>query len=332
MKHSVIAIVLASSSVAGAGFEPYLGWATVGDPGNRGLTAVEAPNFYPPFSTPPVPAGSVNEAFRISRTEITAEQYLPFLNVYRHHHWGNLGSGEITGSVIGPSGFDDQGVREYDLSPLNAKLAINPIFVVAATYANWLHNDMGDELEDFTTGAYDLQPFFDEPYTGQISFLPEPDAKYWIPTFDQTIKALYWDPEKDNGEGGYWRYPHGSDEPPVYGMLGEEGVESSGGSGRASNVDAFPDVQSPWGLLGGSGTWGEFSSGEIFGLQLVMQHGSMDNTSSAEFRDRVDQPLFRFGATGANGSFRIATRIPAPGSVTALTAGVGFAVRRRRTK
>jgi formylglycine-generating enzyme required for sulfatase activity len=39
-------------------------------------------------------------------------------------------------------------------------------------------------------------------------------AKYFLPSVDEWFKAAFYDPNKDDGAGGYWKYPTGSDTAP----------------------------------------------------------------------------------------------------------------------
>lgn len=100
-----------------------------------------------------------------------------------------------------------------------------------------------------------------------------PDAKYWIPTWDEWLKAAHYDPNKANSDGstgGWWQYSNASDTPYVYGPpgMGQANAGFSSPSPFIIPLGAYPEVQSPWGLLdmaGGGGTkeWTESNRGSI---------------------------------------------------------------------
>src|SRR5690606_21628647 len=100
-----------------------------------------------------------------------------------------------------------------------------------------------------------------------------PGAKFWIPSLDEWIKAAHYDPDRwRDGEAGYWRYSHTSDDPPIPGAPGE-GQTSAGydppGVDEAFYIPlgSYPDVQSPWGLLdttGGAAEWTEEIHAQTF--------------------------------------------------------------------
>ena len=262
-----IALLIAAPALA-APFEPYLGWATVGDPGNRAPTANEAPQFHPPFVPPNLQIGPVDAPYRITRTEVVIDQYMPFLDQYKHFHYESLQGSTLLGAFIFATDFNPDGTPNYAVNDIRRQVPIEIGFPVAQAYCNWLHNGQGQTLEDFTTGAYDLRDFFADPSDRDlVPVLHEPDAKYWIPTLDELTKAAFWDPQKD-GVGGYWKYGISSDEPPIY-ALPENGGQSSAATDAILPAGSYPDAVSPWGLLDVSGTYPEWSSGVELDTALI---------------------------------------------------------------
>ena len=51
-------------------------------------------------------------------------------------------------------------------------------------------------------------------YTGSNQYRNK-DAVYFLPSIDEFYKAAYYDPQKNNGAGGYWKYATASDTTPL---------------------------------------------------------------------------------------------------------------------
>jgi hypothetical protein len=101
-----------------------------------------------------------------------------------------------------------------------------------------------------------------------------PGALYFLPTYDEEIKAAHWDPNRYGpGHGGYWRYKNKTDAPGTPGAPGA-GTTSAGywtdeniNAGWFVPLGAYTNQVSPWGLFdtsGGAQEWNEelFSSRE----------------------------------------------------------------------
>lgn len=80
---------------------------------------------------------------------------------------------------------------------------------VSAMYCNWLHNGKQNTLESLQSGAYDVSTFHTNPdgtFTDQIT--RSPGATFWIPSLDEWIKAVHYDPNRYGpGKGGWWESP-----------------------------------------------------------------------------------------------------------------------------
>ena len=293
-------------------------FVTIGDPGNRPTDpAAKQPNF-------PRPLGAVNYRYRLSRTEVTYDQQVEFLNAYAPYAkvsetrpWGQA-------SLVG---FDSNGPvwrlnegTEGRPAELSARLWMR--------YCNWLHNDKALTEDAFESGAYDASTFgVDEDGNLTDQMTRSPGARYWVPSIDEWVKGGYWDPSRyGEGEGGYWLYPYQSDEPPVSGLPESGGQTNAGPGDNPLDAGSYPDAQTPWGLLDYSG--GEFELAERLNSRAYVRLGSNYESSSSEFADRLG---FAFGAsaTGGQVGLRLASAVPAPGAAGAF-ALLGLAARRRR--
>ena len=91
----------------------------------------------------------------------------------------------------------------------------------AARFANWLNTSEGfPPAYKFATQPRDAgyrvnenillwetgDPGFDatNPFRNNL-------ARYVLPSVDEWFKAAYYDPNANDGAGGYWKYPTGSD-------------------------------------------------------------------------------------------------------------------------
>ncbi|MFT5422845.1 MAG: hypothetical protein ACI89L_000614 [Phycisphaerales bacterium] len=299
-------------------------WATVTDVGNRDTNATEAPLFDGHS------VGGVNYTYRISKTEMTAGQWFEFVNAYTPYYDGNPGLTTFKGQWIG---YDSINGTHY-LNPAAENFATVVNWRLAARYCNWLHNGKVNEQWAFESGAYDTSTFgVDENNDLTDQRERSPGAKFWIPSLDEWVKAMYWDPAKDNGEGeelgGYWKYPTSSDEVPVSGVPGVG--ETSAGTRTVFDVGSYTDVTSPWGLFDGSGgerEWLEtLTAGNTFRMLAGTDYlSSADSIALTDRIDKVDAASVLF----ASGTLRIAGIVPSPGTSVLVAAGAVFFARRRR--
>ncbi len=182
--------------------------------------------------------GSVAYEYKIGRMEVTTAQWVEFYNAAFDRpsddllphlvppdpgHWGAQGTTPNT-----------PGARRWSVIPGQDLHAVGDIgWRMAAMYCNWLHNGKSTDRAAFLNGAYDVSTFgfFGNIFTDQLAH--SPDAKYWVPTWDEWLKAAHFDPDKDNGDGttgGWWQYGNTSDTAFVYGPPGAGGVKPTRGA------------------------------------------------------------------------------------------------------
>lgn len=299
-----------------------LDFVTVGAPGNRGTLPEERPG-----SFPNTPVGSVPYEYRITRTEVTADVWARFANAYAPYWQGPPTSSLLTGSWVNR---DDAGV--YRVSSIAARYPTNPSWEVAARFANWLCNNQSSEAWAFETGAYDTSTFTTNPDgTRNDQLTHTQGARFWIPSFDEQIKAAYFDPDRyGQGAAGYWLYPQSSNDVPIPGVPGVGTTNASLFSGDRS-AGQYSTIISPWGLLDTSG--GEVEMSETtdgFGLRYRLGIGTSIDLPSAfvPIFDRIDALPSQF-LRESSGGFRIASVVPAPSSL--LVMPLFLATRRRRS-
>jgi hypothetical protein len=324
---SLAAILPAQALAQGTPPDYGLTWRTVGDPGNPALQPS------PQYPLLDAPVGAVGYSYRLTQTEVTNTQWIEFVNVYSRSHPET--------SVINDLGFSGRDVYRSSNDPNNfgwhpGPDAENAAAVVswlyAARYVNWLCNGKVDQPWAFENGAYDMSTFHQQPngtWVGQTTRAP--GAQYWIPSDDEWVKGMYWDPNKlGPGVAGYWMYETSSDSPPVSGAPGTAGAQTSAGNYewpyRYVPVGSYRDVQSPWGLLDGSGGASEYYDGWI---ELPGLRGSSTRQQLYDTTDRVDDDVFSGFPWATLAGVRIASTVPTPGTGVLLLASL-VVFRRRR--
>ena len=305
---AVIGVLALLASPAAAGPTPDYGidFAVIGDPGNRNTNATEArPTFI---------RGQVNYKYRMARTEVTVGQWLEFVNAYRPYYEGPTHAGQFTGDWI----VFDNSLGQYRAIAGSENFATNMGWRYAARFCNWLHNGKVMDQWAFENGAYDTSTFGQDAngnYTDQP--VRHDDAKFWIPNLDEWTKAMHWDPNKNDGEGGYWRYPTSSDEAPIPGPPGTGDTNS--GTGLFVDVGSYEHMMSPWGLLDGSGGGREWIESQT-GTRRYIRGSSWAISTIA---DEID-----FLMTGppviVSDGLRLAAIIPCPSPFIALVCAAVF--------
>ncbi len=308
-------IALATAAHAGtidAGFD----WVTVGDAGNRDTIPSEVPTH------PNRQVGGVDQAFRITRSPITVNQWFEFVDAYAP--FTDFRSQDFLSSVgfVRPDGtiFHIEG-RE--------QTGVEVAWRYAARYMNWLHNDKALTAEAFETGVYDTSTFVrDENGNFLDQREPSPGAKYWLPSYDEWIKAVYYDPNRNGaGQGGYWQYPNSSDIAPTF---GETDALDSAPLDPPFDIGFYPDVFTPYGLLDVSGNVIEWLGNgfDPFGGRQFVSSGQSLGISN----DRLDAGIAIGFPVQTLFGFRVATTVPAPASTMVVLLGaIHIAHRKRRT-
>ncbi len=307
-----------------------------------------------PFNIGVTGRGSVGYEYSIGRFEVTTAQWVEFYNAAFARpdplpipegtrflvpaQWGAIRDSSYTGPgrrwVVNPS-VPNAGMRGVAVS-----------WRTAAIYCNWLHNNKSTDASAFLSGAYDVSTFsaIDFPtFTDQAS--RSPGARYWIPSWDEWLKAVHYDPLKPNLDGslgGWWQGPLGSDALPVYGP--PVGFPNGSAANQANSdwtgpnfpgarvpLGSYPNAQTPWGLLDAAGATSEWTE-SIYTLQGDM-YRMIDGSrwdSDAAGDEAWSAGALSPDAAVTNVGFRIATSIPQPGVLAATIPYFWYALRRSR--
>ena len=141
--------VVAGSSAAQVTTYRGLDFVSVGDAGNRAPLVSETK-----FGFGNVTSGAVGYNYQIMETETTVADFAEFVTAYLPHHraipnesffhaFRNLQNGP-NNSLIPQPGRGNWGM--------------DTTWIMAARFANWIHNDRSNAPEAFFGGAYDLSP------------------------------------------------------------------------------------------------------------------------------------------------------------------------------
>jgi formylglycine-generating enzyme required for sulfatase activity len=321
-------------------------FVTVGAMNNAPLTRSGFPDFP---NSPSVGRGSVSYEYRIGRTEITTAQWMQFVNTFNgttfadappFFHWaGPFSWGATDDPTYGGPGF------RYVLPASNPNAAMTPVYGISwresALYCNWLQGGQSSDPASLLTGAYDVSTWGPGPQ-GTFTDAPNhlPGARFWIPTFDEQLKAFHYDPNRNGpGQGGYWLNKNMRD---TTGIAGVPGVGQTSARWVDPNVNngelmiplgAYSDQVSPWGLLDTSGGATEWNERVAPGLSQPSGRGLFGASAGAS---STDDSIYGSSGVGPDTGgiaygFRIASTVPSPGvGVTAVVMGGILSSRRKR--
>ena len=303
-------------------------WCTVEDVNNETFPGQRGTGFF-------AGRGGVGYEYRMSQVEVTTTQYLDFIRAFVPFYrdgdptFSAFTGDFITGERNGSGGYDFQIIPGWENAPTTMSLRM------AARYCNWLHNGKATDERAFQGGVYDATTFTqNEDGTYNDDYTRADGAHFWIPNTDEWLKAVYYDPNRDGqGEGGWWYFPDGSDEPLDLGFP-EEGGETNGGlwlsfDGPLLSVGMYPDVQTPWGLLDASGGVEEITEVYSFGSSFF---DSPDFISGWDEAGRHRTNLTRHPASVFFFGLRVASAIPLPSSVVPLAVACGVLAQRKRRR
>jgi hypothetical protein len=189
-------------------------------------------------------------------------------------------------------------------------------------------------------GAYDVSTFGNvvTGFTDQITH--NANAQYWIPIWDEYIKAAHYDPNRFGpGQPGYWTWDN---------TLGRGPIAGPPGAGEANfgfttpdpftiPLGSYPDVQSALGLLDTAGGAAEWTESTFYSGPYPVERGVEGSYLGSDYTARAGDTIYSDvesaspGYHGYEVGFRIASSIPAPGTCIAFAGGcMALGHRRRR--
>ncbi len=324
-------LVLACASIAHADWVS-MQTVPVGNPGNRGELSGDGEDSRI--------CGRVDYDYNIGKYEVTAGQYVEFLNAVAAQDTYNLYSDSMwsTSYACKIERTGTAGSYTYSVAPDWADRPVNWVtFWSAARFANWMHHGQptGSQGPATTeTGSYMLNGHMG-PHGNEI--VRTPSATWVIPTEDEWYKAAY-----HRNAGAYWDYPTQTNVNPSNDLVDPDpGNNATFWSGKFGDPEAFtigaPYYRTEVGAHENSvSKYGTYDQGGNLcewtetlwtdGYKRVKRGGGFNagaHSLGADYRHR-DFPQY----TRLDVGFRLAY-VPEPGTIALLLLGVVVMLRRR---
>jgi formylglycine-generating enzyme required for sulfatase activity len=298
-------------------------WTPVGDAGNLN----DATGF-----------GAVPYAYSIGTKDVTASQYVEFLNAkdadgtnmlfLYSAHMSNATYGGISFSAVNPNGSKYGVIAGRGDRPANFVSWYSSI-----RFANWLNNGQGSG--DTETGAYTLGPLGPEQLTpnGFIGGVPttpplthNAGSQVWLPTENEWYKAAYYDP----GSSTYYLYPTSSNLPPTAGVGPLANRANFYPSDNLTDVGAYTGTTSPYGAFDMGGNVFQWNEAFISPASRGLRGGGFSSPYEA-MQSSYSVQNIPFDSWW-NMGFRVAT-VPEPSTLLLGAFGVValLTVRRRKS-
>jgi formylglycine-generating enzyme len=313
------------------------GWADivietvpVGDVGNA-LDTVDGDTLTPGVQQ----FGRVDYPYNIGKYEVTAGQYMAFLNAVAttgNYDLYNTNMAKTTnGSGIMRSG--SIGGFAYSVDTAFVNRPVNYVsFWDACRFANWLNNGQGGpETTDY--GAYTLT----SAGISANTITRDAGATWAVTSEDEWYKAAYY--RGGSTDAGYWLYPTcnntapGQDMADVSGNNANYHVGSStypiDGTHYSTVAGEFRNSESPYNTFDQGGNISEWNETIRYDSFRGLRGGSFINTADIYLRSSHGDNTFANNEDLYIG-FRVVQLVPEPASLGVLgVAVVGMLVRRR---
>lgn len=330
-------------------FDQGIELVTIGSPGNAGWVGPGSSNG----------RGRVDYEYRIGRYEVTTAQWVEFMNAAFDRPQSEWLPHIVIPLFWGAAGATPTvpGGRRWQVPAGNEMRPVGDVnWRMAAMYCNWLHNGRSNARESFLSGAYDVSTFVSVP--GPFGPVPNdqrvrsPGARFFIPTWDEWLKAAHYDPQKPNPDGsvgGWWSVNNAGGQPHVYGPPNVliNGLPTTANAGWQSGqfgglspygvpLGAYAS-QSPWGLKDVAGATTEWTETAVEAgagaLSRIFAGSYWGSSMQSTILDQVlpdpagNVPWFGLDYNG----LRVAAVVPTPGTfIVVLPLTVVGCIRRRK--
>ena len=270
MRYASLVVMLVAMLLSAGAAEAVvtLDMVTVGDAGNTATMVVDnGGSFWWPDPT----AGAVDYVYDIGTTEVTAGQYVEFMN----SNIATVAAYELYSSQMGNA--DGCGITFSGgvYVAADANVAANYVsWGQAARFANWMHN--GQAAGATETGVYALNGAITDATIAAVAIAGrDASATFFLPSLDEWVKAAYYNPIG----GDYYDYPTQSNTAPTPAASGAgDNLAVLDGSGASAPlaVGTLTGTTSPYGSYDMAGNVNELieTTVTLYGEGISMMMGN----------------------------------------------------------
>ena len=308
--------------------------------------------------------GSVDYEYSIGKYEVTVSQYMNFIQSFGSDAYVSMSETSDPlkimlktdiGDVAIYSGFShqpnvisyNQETGQYSVINDQGQTPITYVSAIAgALYANWLTNGASAGA-DCLTGVYDFKTY---GFTADAFKNADRSAGgYMLCSVDEWIKAGYYSPELNGGEGGYYTFATQSDTAPTPSLPTSDANAANIASKNyndvarsyLTDVGSYSNSSSYYGTFdqeGNASEWTDtaYPEGGIISIPEGVVISGICATTTAGDNTGIDVTLLLDGndvdASGAWAGLRIVYAVPEPSAYAVLfgALALGFAAFSRR--
>jgi formylglycine-generating enzyme required for sulfatase activity len=291
----VAAFLLFTTMASASSAEVIMDWVRIKDPGNACDPSISGC------------FGDVDYIYRISRLEVTNDQYAEFLNLVASTDTNDLYSTKMESGVGGVTRSGAPGTYSYSPIAGRENMPVNFVtFWSTLRFANWMNNGQPTGAQDNSTtedGAYTLTP------TGisENTVTRNPGASIVLTSQNEWYKAAYY----DMGAMIYYNFPAGFDAVTT--------CSAAGAAANSANCDnAVGDLTAVGSYTGSASPGGTFDQGgNVFEWNETINGGTARSVRGGaySFGSNYLDVVSQFGFNPANQYNIVGFRVASPNPI-----------------